>query len=197
MRVISGSRKGHRLKSPKGLDTRPTQDRIKESLFNILGDIKEDSLVLDLFSGSGSVGIEFLSRGSKECYFIDNSLNSIKTIGYNLDATKFNEKSKVYKNDVFKAIQILGKKNMNFHYIFMDPPYRKNLILSVLESICENNLLKNEGIIIIEHESELILDTHIFALNKVDERIYGDKTITFMNKTIRRLTNGGNISRKF
>mgnify|MGYP000107056513 CR=1 FL=1 len=182
MRVISGSRKGHRLKAPKGLDTRPTQDRIKESLFNILGSIEKDSSVLDLFSGSGSIGIEFLSRGSEECYFIDNSFNSIKAIKENLNSTKLNENAKVYKNDVLKAMEILGRKGLNFHYIFMDPPYRSNLIVNVLESICKNHLLKDKGIIIIEHENTLILNECIYNLHKIDERRYGDKTITFMNR---------------
>ena len=84
MRVISGSRKGHKLKSPKGENTRPTEDRIKESIFNILGNIKNNSLVLDLFAGTGSIGIEFLSRGAESCYFIDLSNDSIKIIKENL-----------------------------------------------------------------------------------------------------------------
>ncbi len=94
MRVISGDKKGFKLKAPKGMDTRPTEDRIKESLFNILGPINENSIVLDLFSGSGSIGIEFLSRGgAKFVYFIDNSNLSISTIKENIAHTDFEKKN--------------------------------------------------------------------------------------------------------
>ena len=179
MRIISGSKKGYKLKSPKGLDTRPTQDRIKESLFSILGDIRIEAKVLDLFAGSGGIGIEFLSRGAGECYFIDNSLSSIKTINENLYETNLNSKSYVYKNDVFKAIKILGKKNIRFDYIFMDPPYEKGLVLETLKIVCENNILEDRGIIIAEHESKLMIDKSVFCLNEVDKRFYGDKAITF------------------
>lgn len=186
MRVISGTRKGHKLKSPKGLNTRPTQDRIKESLFNILGNIGEGSLVLDLFSGSGSIGIEFLSRGSKKCYFIDNSSNSIKIIRENLNITRFNNKSKIYKKDVFRAIQFLSSEGLRFDYIFMDPPYKRGLVSSVLEFIDENDILKSGGLIIIEHENELELADFIFNLDKVDKRKYGSKTISFYIRKTRR-----------
>ncbi|WP_416199205.1 16S rRNA (guanine(966)-N(2))-methyltransferase RsmD [Sporanaerobacter sp.] len=179
LRIISGSKKGYKLKSPKGLDTRPTQDRIKESLFSILGDIRIEAKVLDLFAGSGGIGIEFLSRGAGECYFIDNSLSSIKTINENLYETNLKSKSYVYKNDVFKAIKILGKKNIRFDYIFMDPPYEKGLVLETLKIVCENNILEDRGIIIAEHESKLMIDKSVFCLNEVDKRFYGDKAITF------------------
>lgn len=182
MRVISGIRKGHILKSPKGLNTRPTQDRIKESLFNILGIINNESKVLDLFAGSGSIGIEFLSRGAKECYFIDNSYESIKIIKENLTSTRLDEKAHVYKNNVANALDVLGNKSIDFDYIFMDPPYRKNLVSSALESINNNNLIKKDGIIIVEHEKEFILDEKIFNFIKSDERNYSDKAISFYKK---------------
>ncbi|MTI47712.1 16S rRNA (guanine(966)-N(2))-methyltransferase RsmD [Sporosalibacterium faouarense] len=179
MRVITGKAKGKRLKAPKGLSTRPTTDRVKESLFNIIGLIPEDSLVLDLFSGSGNVGIEFLSRGALECYFIDNDFNSIKIIKENLENTKFISQANVFKNSVGSAIKVLGKKSKKFHYIFMDPPYEKNLVVPSLESICDEDLLVNDGIVIIEHESKTELPDKIKNITTFDTRRYGDTTITF------------------
>ncbi|WP_427338566.1 16S rRNA (guanine(966)-N(2))-methyltransferase RsmD [Caloranaerobacter sp. DY30410] len=179
MRVITGTAKGHKLKVPKGLSIRPTTDRIKESLFNILGNDLEDSVVLDLFAGSGSIGIEFLSRGAKECYFIDNSIISIKTIKENLIKTNLIAKSYVYKNTVERAIKKLGARGIKFDYIFMDPPYEKGLVIPTLEIIAAENLLKEEGIIIIEHESSLDLLNEIISFVKVRENNYGNTKITF------------------
>ncbi|WP_077367373.1 16S rRNA (guanine(966)-N(2))-methyltransferase RsmD [Anaerosalibacter sp. Marseille-P3206] len=184
MRVISGSRKGFRLKAPKGLDTRPTQDRIKESLFNIIGKIHEESVVLDLFSGSGGIGIEFLSRGAKKSYFIDDSQESIKAINENLEKTSFKGQSEVYKNDVFRAVKVLGKNNITFDYIFMDPPYNKELEKKALKLICESQIINEDTLIIVEHGKGLVLEDFLFCLKKVDERNYGDTTVTFYIKNI-------------
>lgn len=184
LRVISGSRKGFKLKAPKGLDTRPTQDRIKESLFNIIGNIDKESIVLDLFSGSGVIGIEFLSRGAKKCYFVDNSQDSVRTIYENLAKTKFENKSQVYKNNVFNILKVLGDKKVIFDYIFMDPPYNSGYENKTLKTICDNNLLSDDGIMIMEHGKVLSFDNIMFCLKKIDERNYGDTKITFFNKTI-------------
>ncbi len=126
MRVISGLRKGHKLKSPKGQDIRPTEDRIKESLFNIIGPLKKESLVLDLFAGTGSIGIEFLSRGAKFVYFIDSSNESIRIIKDNLSLTKFLDSASIHKMDSINSIKFLREKGILFDYIFIDPPYEKH-----------------------------------------------------------------------
>ncbi len=179
LRVISGDRKGFRLKAPKSLNIRPTQDRVKESLFNILGQIDKDVIVLDLFAGSGSIGIEFLSRGAQNCYFIDNSIESIKTIKQNLKITDFTNKAFVYKQDVFIAIKIFGKKSLKFDYIYIDPPYSKKMEYAVLQKLCSTNVLKKNGIVIVEHSKKNILQDTIKYLNQIDDRTYGDKTLTF------------------
>lgn len=179
MRVISGKKKGHRLKAPKGKDTRPTEDRIKESLFNILGDIDKDSTVLDLYAGSGSIGIEFLSRGANEAYFVDNSPQSIKAIKENLVHTGLEESANIIKADAKKSINILANKGIFFDYIFMDPPYGRNLIVKVLEQIWEKGILNGLGIIILEHEKELVLEDKVYGFTKLDHRDYGSKSLTF------------------
>lgn len=179
MRVISGDKKGFKLKAPKGSNTRPTEDRIKESLFNILRNIKKDSIVLDLFAGSGSIGIEFLSRGAKEAYFIDNSYESINCIKENLNHTNLKDKSKVFKIDAFKGLTKFNN-NIKFDYIFADPPYRKGIALKLLKTIDKINVLSESGILIIEHEDSLNLDTQpISQLKRKDYRKYGNKSLSF------------------
>ena len=180
MRVISGLKKGHKLKAPKGLEVRPTEDKIKESLFNILGNIDKDSLVLDLFAGSGSIGIEFLSRGAKTCYFVDISPNSISYIKDNLSHTGLNESANVIKSDSVKAIKQLNNRNLKFDYIYLDPPFKHNeLLLKVINTFNNYPILNSDGLIMIEHESELILEDKMFSFKKIDERGYGSKTISF------------------
>lgn len=151
MRVISGSARGLKLKAPAGLNTRPTVDRIKESLFNILSNMNlYDIEFLDLFSGTGGIGIEALSRGARSAVFVDNSNESIKVIKENLEHAHFSEKAEVLKTDVLRAISEMKSKNKKFDIIFMDPPYNKGLIQKTLSVIYDNNILKKDGIIVCE-----------------------------------------------
>lgn len=183
MRVISGLRKGHKLKSPKGKDVRPTEDRVKESLFNILKNIDENAIILDGFAGSGGIGIEFLSRGAKTCYFIDKSVESIKIIEENLRHTKLKEQSIVIKKDLLLGIKDFKNDNIKFDYIYLDPPFKElNLIQNVLKEISINDILNINGKIIIEHEKELELEDVLYNFEKYDYRKYGSKSVTFYRK---------------
>ncbi|MEW8972780.1 MAG: 16S rRNA (guanine(966)-N(2))-methyltransferase RsmD [Tissierellaceae bacterium] len=185
LRVISGISKGHKLKAPKGISTRPTEDRIKESLFNIIGHIHPSSVILDLFGGSGSIGIEFLSRGAEICYFIDVAPSSISTIRENLVHTKLIDRAKLYKMDGIKAVEYFGGKCITFDYIYLDPPFgHREFLLDVLKSISDNLILSPGGILIIEHEKELTLEDNLFEFEKSDIRRYGNKSITFLRKSI-------------
>lgn len=180
MRVISGIKRGHKLISPKGLEVRPTEDRIKESVFNILNTINSDSLILDLFAGSGSIGIEFLSRGAKECYFVDISAISLSTVKDNLIHTSFLDNGIIINKDATKAITEFSKKNIYFDYIYLDPPFRhEDLLLNIVELINRNSILSPDGIIIIEHEKELILDDNLYGFIKYKNKTYGSKTLDF------------------
>lgn len=182
MRIISGNMRGLRLKSPKGNDTRPTADRVKESLFNILGYIESNSIVLDLFSGSGNIGLEFLSRGAKKVYFIENDKNSVSILKENIKKCRVEESTEVYRNDVIKSIEIFDKKRLKFDYIFLDPPYNKGLAEKTLERISNSNLLNDRSIIIIEHEVELEFADEYYGIEKIDRRNYGSTAITFFRK---------------
>lgn len=193
MRVITGKAKGHKLIAPKGLNVRPTADKVKESIFNIIGSINEDCIVLDLFAGSGAIGIEFLSRGASLCYFIDNNIISIKHIKKNLENTKLLSNARIYRNDVSRALTVMGKKKIKFDFIFMDPPYERNLVIPNINIISQMNLLKYDGLLIVEHESKKIFPELIFNLEKVNSRIYGSTSITFYKS--RRQINGSNLPR--
>jgi len=145
MRVISGIAKGTKLNSIDRITTRPTLDRVKESLFNIIQNKIEDSIILDLFSGSGAIAIEFLSRGAKKAYLCEINYKAIKMIYSNLEKTKLNSKAVVIKNDYKKALEFLSNQKIQFDLIYLDPPYELNLAVDSVNKILKFNLLKEKG----------------------------------------------------
>ncbi len=182
MRVISGSKKGHKLKTPKNHNVRPTEDRVKESIFNIIGQIGQDWIILDGFGGTGSIGIEFLSRGAKLSYLVDNSRDTIGLIEENLKHTKLLDRSILINKDIFLAIRGFANKGLKFDFIYLDPPFKQEgFIEGLLEAIAEKNILADNGKILLEHEKELVLkETNDFKI--YDYRKYGSKAITFLKK---------------
>ncbi len=161
MRVISGCARGLRLKSPLGLDTRPTIDRIKESLFNIIANDLCDIDFLDLYSGSGSIGIEALSRGAKKSVFVDFSEESVGVINENLRFTRLIEKAEVLKSEVSDAVFRFGREKRKFDIIFMDPPYKKGLVEVTLKAVFDADILAENGFIIAEQaarENDILAD---------------------------------------
>lgn len=180
MRVISGYARGHKLLSPKGLDIRPTTDRVKESIFSMIHNKINGTSFLDLFSGTGAIGIEALSRGSKSCVFVDRCKESVEIINYNIKHVSkaiLNPKYEIINLNVNDALNIL--KNKKFDIIFMDPPYKERIINNILKIIYQNNILNDNGIIIIEQDknAELPVEKE-FEIFKNKE--YGLTTIIFM-----------------
>ncbi|MDD3570268.1 MAG: 16S rRNA (guanine(966)-N(2))-methyltransferase RsmD [Lachnospiraceae bacterium] len=157
MRVISGKARGHKLAAPEGLDTRPTTDRIKETLFNIIAPDIYRCKFLDLFSGSGAIGIEALSRGADKVVFVDNGRKALETIEYNLNHTKLSDNAEIIRTEVLPAIKMLGSKNAKFDIIFMDPPYMAGLYKPTLMAILEANLLNKDGYVIAEYPAKVEL----------------------------------------
>ena len=184
MRIISGSARGTKLFTLEGIETRPTLDRIKESLFSIVQNKLIDAEILDLFAGSGALGLECLSRGAKFCIFSDSSKKAIGIINQNIEKTKMTDKSLVIQanfENVLKKVATQGKK---FDLIFLDPPYESNLIDKSIKIILELNLLKNEGIIIAETDQlELLLDKiKELEIEIIDIRKYGRVKLVFLNR---------------
>ena len=172
MRVISGKYKGKNLKGFNIDGTRPTMDRVKESLFGIIQDKVKNSVVLDLFAGSGSLGIEAISNGAKSAYFIDNNIELINIIKEN--TKNMNEDIHIIKNDYKTALTLFKNSNIKFDIIFLDPPYKLNLINDCLNNLIDNNLINEGGIIVCEYEDEDV-DTNRLSLVKYRE--YGSKKI--------------------
>lgn len=180
MRVIAGICKGRRLVAPKGNRTRPALDQVKEAVFNILFDV-EGYYVLDLFAGSGSMGIEALSRGATHATFVDNDAASRRAIASNLEACKFERNARILKSNVSTAINRLNKNGKTFDLIFVDPPYLKNYVNQTLESLAETNLLKDDGLVVIEHHPKEPIEA-IPGMTLTDTRKYGQTLISFMKK---------------
>lgn len=179
MRVISGKVRGLKLNTPKNNDVRPTTDRVKESLFNIINSYMIQSNVLDLFSGTGSLGIECLSRGANKCVFVDLSKDSINIIKSNIKKARFENESVVLNLDFKNAIDKLKIQNEEFDVIFMDPPYYKDMFIEALEKVDNAGLLKEEGIIVVEHDTKHDFPDNIGRLEKIRNKKYGSTTLTF------------------
>ena len=175
MRVIAGAAKGHNLQTIEGLATRPTTDRIKETLFNIIAFDLPEASFLDLFSGSGAIGIEALSRGAA----VENAAECQKVIQANLVHTKLQGRARLLQTDVLSALDRLAAEGKKFDIIFMDPPYEAGLYTSVLERIAENGLLKAEGYLIAEGSSQIAL-TIPKGMKILREKVYKTTTLTFL-----------------
>lgn len=149
MRVIAGSARRLNLKTVPSMDTRPTSDRIKETLFNMINPYLEDINFLDLFAGSGQIGIEALSRGAKQAVFVENDKDALSCIEHNLKITQLEDKSKVMSSDVITALRRLEGKSV-FDYVFMDPPYHQMIEKEVLKYLKTSSLITNTSVIIVE-----------------------------------------------
>lgn len=180
MRIISGKARGTKLYTLDGTATRPTLDRVKESLFNIIQNDIEDSTVLDLFSGSGAIGLEFLSRGAKRAVLCDSSKDAIKIIKQNVQKTHFEEKVEVYNMEFTKLVERL--QNQKFDIIYIDPPYATDLIKISLEKIIEYELVNENTKIIVETDDETRILNQIEKMDVeiTDKRKYGRATIIFL-----------------
>ena len=155
MRIITGKAKGLKLKTPAGWATRPTSDRVKESLFSVLNgitDFFEVENVLDIFAGTGALGLESLSRGAKSAIFID--LATANLISENINRAKFENVSKVLRGDFEKILKKLSQQNLKFDLIFSDPPYHKNFSQKSIELVAELDLLSETGFLIVEYGAD-------------------------------------------
>ena len=181
MRVISGKLKGRVLKGYNIEGTRPTMDRVKESLFASIQDYVEDSIVLDLFAGSGNLGIEAISNGANKCYFVDYNKECIKAINDNIKMFNIGNDCKVFHKDYKEVLNYFGDNNIKFDIIFIDPPYKYNIKNELLTIIHDKNILNDNGIIVFEYQNDEVLEnTNNFELLR--NKKYGDKYISIYQK---------------
>jgi len=189
MRIISGKAKGVQLSALSGRRTRPILDRAKESMFSILGDFVPDSVVLDLFAGIGSLGIECLSRGANRCLFVDNSTNAIKVIKKNLQDANLLKSTVVLKINVFRLLDFIKNKNITFDLILVAPPYKlldigcgdRKRIFSLLEAFVSKQIINEKGILVLQHHKKQKIVQECFKqLNVIDVRQYSNTQLTFL-----------------
>ncbi len=193
MRIIAGKAKGVRLSALSSRQTRPILDRAKESMFSILGDSVLDSVVLDLFAGTGSLGIEALSRGAKRCLFVENSTNAIKVIKNNLRETNLLKRTVVLKINVFRLLDFIKNKDIKFDLILVAPPYKlldidcgdRKRIFSLLEAFVSRRIINEKGIIVLQHhKKQKVIQECFKQLNVIDERQYSNTQLTFLKVNV-------------
>ena len=174
MRILAGKYKNRLLKSPKGQKTRPTLSKVRESIFNILQNQIEGAKFLDLFAGSGAMGIEALSRGAESSVFVERDRNAVTCIKENLQALKI--ETSVFQMDVKTALKFLTKHSYSFDIIYLDPPYGLD-IQPILDLVPP--LLTSEGVLILEQGKER--QVHASSFKQIDERLFGDTRLFFFS----------------
>jgi 16S rRNA (guanine966-N2)-methyltransferase len=180
MRIISGTSKGRKLVTLKSQSLRPTSDRVKESIFNILREEIEGGMVLDLFAGTGNLGIEALSRGAKKVIFVEKGRHALGLIQRNLAQFGLEEQSEILPTDANRAIGILKQRGKTFDLIFMDPPYEKGLIEETLTKLSSHQIYHRDSILVIEHHRRELLPPIINRWNLIRQRQMGDTVISFL-----------------
>lgn len=178
VRVVSGSAKGRPLKSVPGSGTRPTTDKVKEAVFSMIGPYFEGGSTLDLFAGTGGLGIEALSRGMDSAVFVDMEPHSIDTVRANLKATRLEEKAEVYRNDAGRALSAMEKRGRSFDLVFLDPPYRLKHGDELMLSMAQKGLLNKDAVIVLEHESAYGYPEDIVGFYRLRQAVYGETTIS-------------------
>ena len=181
MRIISGTARGTKLYTLEGNQTRPTLDRVRESIFNIIQNEIRDAVFLDLFSGSGAVALEAVSRGAKKAIMCDKSKDAIEIINKNINKTHFEEKVKVFNTDFKICLKKVSTEDIDF--IYLDPPYESDFIKQAIQIAEKLNIIKDNTKIIVETDNSKIID-EITKLNSyiIDERKYGRAIVLFIKK---------------
>ena len=179
MRIVAGKNKGNILKSPKDLSVRPTSEKVREALFDILGISIKETCFLDLFAGTGAVGIEALSRGAREVLFIEKELKCIKIIKKNVEKTGNMQNTIIYKIDFLSGLKLLVKKNYLLDYIFLDPPYSRELVNISLLEIAKLPILRPNGLVIAQHHKKEKVMENINSLRLYNQRRYGECYLSF------------------
>lgn len=181
MRVIAGSARGLRLTAPAGLQTRPTADRVKEALFSIIASRREmaGARILDICAGTGSLGIEALSRGAASCVFIEQDRHVLAQLEKNLAKAGLADRGECLLFDALKGLKALSLKRKVFDIVFFDPPYLSNLYLPVVEALSSFSLLDEAGLLVAETSARSPLADRFETLVKIDRRVYGETALEF------------------
>ncbi len=180
MRIISGTSRGRRLAALRGHSVRPTSDRIKESIFNILGKEIEGKVVLDLFAGTGNLGLEALSRGASQAIFVERARDALRMIQRNLLQCRFSDQAEVIPKEVNRAIGLLAARSASFDLILMDPPYEKGWVQRTLLKLNRHNIYHEGSILVIEHSRREPLPQRTGKWTVIKQRMIGDTMISLL-----------------
>ena len=183
LRIIGGHLKRRKLETLAGIDTRPTTDRLRESIFNIMAPFVRDANVLDLYAGSGAMGIEALSRGANYCTFIEKSKRAIKIIKKNIETCGLKNLTKVVVWDISKNLNCMEPIQQKFNLVFMDPPYNQGLICPALFHLEQSHKLESHTSIVIEHSSSEKIPDDISGFKIIDQRNYGKTVVSILHST--------------
>lgn len=180
MRVIGGAERGRRLRAPRGLRTRPTADRVREALFDILGPAIRGMRVLDLFAGTGAVGIEALSRGAARAVFVERDREALRVLRANLAALGLDRaRARVVAGDALASLPALGRSEAPFDLVFADPPYAGDLAARARAALAGGGLLAAGARLVVQHFAKSPLTTSAGALRAVETRRFGETALTF------------------
>lgn len=182
MRIIGGEYRSRLIQMPKGVHIRPTQDRVREAVFNILGDVNEKN-ILDIFAGSGASGIEAISRGASHATFIDNNAKCTEIVKANIESLNMPEyQYDLIRGNAFAVLPRLEKEDEKFDIIFQDPPYYKEMARKCLICLDYYDILSPKALVVVEHFKKDSLEAALETLAIEKERIYGDTVITIFRK---------------
>ena len=179
MRIISGKARGRKLIPPATMETRPTLDRVKEAMFSMILGYIPDAVVIDVFAGTGSLGLEAASRGAKEVYLVDKSPITFPLLKENVENLKFSEFCFPLNMDSYEALRSLAKKGKIFDLIFIDPPYCKEMIPEAMKIVKENNLLQKDGLIVTKIDTIEEIYEGYENITLTQSRKYGNTTVCF------------------
>jgi 16S rRNA (guanine966-N2)-methyltransferase len=184
LRIISGRLKGKKLHSVQGLTIRPTADRLRESIFNILSFRVHKAMVLDLFAGTGALGIEALSRGAESAVFVDNDPGALSVIKRNITSCSFDKHANIIRWDIKKNLNCLKSARRAFDLVFLDPPYNQSMVKPALFNLEHTRSLEKGARIVVEHSPQEPIPDDLFMFEIADQRRYGKTLVSFLSYVV-------------
>ncbi|WP_259391540.1 16S rRNA (guanine(966)-N(2))-methyltransferase RsmD [Paenibacillus sp. 1011MAR3C5] len=178
MRIIAGAAKGRALKAVPGMNTRPTTDKVKEAIFSMIGPYFDGGIALDLFAGTGGLGLEAWSRGAEKVIFVDKEKISVDIIRHNVRTAGAENASEIYRNDADRALKALAKRDISFTLVFLDPPYRMTEMNEMMGELAAKGMLAPDATIIIEHDASAMYSDDIPGFHQIRTAKYGDTAVT-------------------
>jgi 16S rRNA (guanine966-N2)-methyltransferase len=182
MRIVAGTRRGIPLKSLQGTDTRPTSDKVKESVFNIIGPYFNGGIAVELFGGSGSLSLEALSRGVDEAFIFEKNVKACAIIKANTEKCRFTEQLHIQRADARTAVKILQTKDKKANLLFIDPPYAETKYYNLAQEFADLGLLTDDAIIVCEHEKQFDLPEVYGSYHKIKSSVYGNSAVSIYEK---------------